>query len=592
MPKADREDLGRFYRPRFEFFRKNFPSFDPLALETHLSLVRTGDLLRATADRRMRRHGLTGASFGILCLLQSSPEKRLNMHDIGKQLVVTQANVTGLVDTLERHGFVRRLSDSKDRRIRLIELTVKGGKALDGIRPDHSKYMRTLYGALTRREKETIIRVLRAVRRTLTRFWLVPFLLLAALPVRAEQASTGSYTLSDCFRLALDRSENLQIQAERIIQTEELYRQAFGAILPTINFVGTETLQDTSGVESGGGSVGGTLTRADRPQAQITVSQPIFSGLREFSGSKAVKEQGRSQELLLERAKKLLFQDVAAAFYLVLQNETDLDDVRSILGLTQDRIKELKERIRLGKSRPTEMLSTESQLATLKAQEEQVRVNLALARENLSFLTGVDLSSASFVDEIGEVAQPAPLETFLARMPNRTDVRAAMRTLESDKYQVRAAQGALFPTLSAAGNYYLKRVGFQEPIDWDVVFTVDQPLFHGGAIWSDIRRTQSVWREARKDLELTERQADSEIRRNYLTLQSAAIQTHNLEDAYRKADASYRDIIREYRLGLVNNLEVLQAISQVQDAKRSWDQSAVAVKLGLIRLKVSTEELP
>src|SRR5437870_5520640 len=96
----DREDLGSFYRKRFEFFKDQFPSFDDLTVLSHLSLLRTGDILRATMERRMRKYDLTSPAFGIFTLLESAPQKRLPMNEIGEQMVVTQANVTGLVDTL------------------------------------------------------------------------------------------------------------------------------------------------------------------------------------------------------------------------------------------------------------------------------------------------------------------------------------------------------------------------------------------------------------------------------------------------------------------------------------------------------------
>jgi outer membrane protein TolC len=588
-----REDLGRFYRPRFEFFKKRLASFNPETLETHMSIVRTGELLRASADQRMRGHGLTGPAFGILCLLESSPGKSLTMHEIGEQLLVTPANVTGLIDTLERRGLVRRHSETSDRRVRTIRITPKGSRKLDEIHPEQHRFTQSLYADLSAKQKKTVIDALRLVRRALIRMSVGLLLVWAAAPARAEQASSGTVlTLEDCYRLALNRSETLAIRAERLLQMEQLYRQAFGAILPDIDFNYTETYQDTDGVDSSAGGVGGTLTRSERPEAKISAHQPLFAGLREWSASKSVRADSRRDALLMERAKKLLFQQTAAAFYLVVQNETDLRNVQTSLRLTEDRVKELKGRIQLGKSRSTEIFSVESQLAALRAQQEQVQADLDLARENLSFLTGVEVSSGSIADRMGEIAEVQPVDAFLARSPARTDVKAAMETVESSRMKVRAARGAFLPVVALDGNYYLKRVGFQEPIDWDVVLSLKQPLFRGGALWTENRRMESVLREARKDLERVQREAESEIRRNYLTLRSALSQTRSLEESYRKAEASYQSMVKEYRLGLVNNLEVLQATNQMQDAKRSWDRAAVKSKLAYLQLKVSTEDMP
>src|SRR5690348_12884500 len=112
---AEREKLGDYYQSRMEYFKRQIPFLDELILEAHLNLVRTGGMLHQAVDQRMRAKNLTAPAFGILCLLESSPDKQLAMNEIGERLVVSQANVTGLVDTLAARGYVQRKGDTDDR---------------------------------------------------------------------------------------------------------------------------------------------------------------------------------------------------------------------------------------------------------------------------------------------------------------------------------------------------------------------------------------------------------------------------------------------------------------------------------------------
>ena len=108
MKSKDRENLGVYYRRCFDFARGQFKGFDPLCIESYLSLIRTAEMMRTAVDTRMREYGLTGPAIGILSLLEAAPDKKLTMNQIGEQMVVSPANVTGLVDTLERRGLAER----------------------------------------------------------------------------------------------------------------------------------------------------------------------------------------------------------------------------------------------------------------------------------------------------------------------------------------------------------------------------------------------------------------------------------------------------------------------------------------------------
>ena len=72
-------------------------------------------------------------------------------------------------------------------------------------------------------------------------------------------------------------------------------------------------------------------------------------------------------------ARTALFKDVAQAFYIVVSVETALKNIRTLIVLTEDRVTELKKNVRLGKSRDSEVLASESQLYALKASENVLR---------------------------------------------------------------------------------------------------------------------------------------------------------------------------------------------------------------------------
>lgn len=418
------------------------------------------------------------------------------------------------------------------------------------------------------------------------------FVFAAARPCAAADAPIESLSFQQCFDLAVKQSETLLQTQENIEQSKARRRVAIGSVLPYVQWGMTTTIQDTSGSREGGG-VGGTLTRKERTQSQFTARQPIFQGFKELYSVAGSKAERRRDEARLMDETVNLYMEVAQAFYRVLQLETLGADLREQLELTEDRDKDLRGRVRLGKSRSSEVLSSESQLATLKSQEAANQGNIITARENLGFLIGRDARYVRLVDTLAAPVLTAGGEDVVKRLSlNRSDIRAQREEMEARRYGIRVAQADYYPGASVTGNYYTHRPGFQSEIDWDVVFTLDVPIFQGGGVKALSDEARSRYRQAQFELNRLMRWAESEIRQVQATLDSSIREAELLKDAQQKSLRSYRSLAEEYRLGLVNNLDVLQAMNIMLNAKASYHTAVLQSKLNSLKLKAVTEELP
>ena len=132
------------------------------------NLLRTHGHLGPMIDAGLRERRMTATQFNALLVLQASEPDGLRMGEIGKRLVVTRANVTGLVDRLERHGFVARC-DQEDRRATMVSLTDAGRSVLKDTLPHYSRLAAQLTAGLTEHEKRTLVRLLSKLRRELRR---------------------------------------------------------------------------------------------------------------------------------------------------------------------------------------------------------------------------------------------------------------------------------------------------------------------------------------------------------------------------------------------------------------------------------------
>ena len=96
-----------------------------------LAAVRmAGKKMHATLERWADQHGLSEGRFQIMVRLQHQPDGRLAMGELAELLDVSPRTVTGLVDNLERDGFVRRVDAPDDRRSVYAEITEQGRDAV------------------------------------------------------------------------------------------------------------------------------------------------------------------------------------------------------------------------------------------------------------------------------------------------------------------------------------------------------------------------------------------------------------------------------------------------------------------------------
>lgn len=146
---------------------KLFPDLDPSACEVFLHLMQAGDDAFRVVDSHLAEHNISQGRFMVLMLLLNKltrcphPRTPAELADLAH---VTRATMTGLVDTLERDGLVKREPDPDDRRMMSVTLTPKGQALLEAILPQHFKRMAALMQPLTEAERKTFVDLLKKIR--------------------------------------------------------------------------------------------------------------------------------------------------------------------------------------------------------------------------------------------------------------------------------------------------------------------------------------------------------------------------------------------------------------------------------------------
>jgi MarR family 2-MHQ and catechol resistance regulon transcriptional repressor len=123
------------------------------------------DIYRAALKRlnaKLRKERITFSQYSVLLALSRSGP--VQMSKLSEHMLVAPANVTGLVDRMERKGYVKRKRDERDRRLYVIEETERGSQIFKSISSRFRQYAGNLGSTLTREERDSTLAALRKVR--------------------------------------------------------------------------------------------------------------------------------------------------------------------------------------------------------------------------------------------------------------------------------------------------------------------------------------------------------------------------------------------------------------------------------------------
>ena len=138
-----------------------------LAIRTVIELIRCYDALEDTMARHFARFGLSQPKFNALMQLRQAGEQGLALSELGERMLVSRANITGLIDRMEKDGLVVREIDHRDRRIFRAKLTTKAISLLEIILPVHFTFTRETMSGLTTNEKELFLALLQKLRESI-----------------------------------------------------------------------------------------------------------------------------------------------------------------------------------------------------------------------------------------------------------------------------------------------------------------------------------------------------------------------------------------------------------------------------------------
>lgn len=396
------------------------------------------------------------------------------------------------------------------------------------------------------------------------------------VPVTTEPIGR-SMALPGAYQLALKQSESVAMKIDAIDAAEARIRQLRGAILPQISLNGSYGSQEALATAS-------NFFPTNKYSTGVSLQQPLFAGFRDFAAYRQAKELHESAQFDRHFAESQLYRDVATAYLNLLTVQNEIRIRNKLADQLRERIAQLASWQTIGRSRKSEVLAAQADLAQAEAEIDQARATEDAAQETLKFLTG--LSEDLLPTPMQDISVPT-LEPYLARVKHRADVESARKQMEAAEESIRIAAGARWPTVLLGADYYPYRNGILETVHWDATVTASIPLFTGGSITAQIDQAQALWHATSEALALAQRSAEESVRAAYRSVVSQLRGVQSLEKADKLAEANVTAQTADYKLGLVTNIDVLATMDTLRTVRLALDAARNQALLTNIQLDVA-----
>lgn len=129
-------------------------------LRLWLRLFACKEVIEGEVRRRLRdSFDVTLPRFDLMAQLYRAP-KAMTLGELSQRMMVSNGNVTGLVDRLVEQGLISRRPSPKDRRAQLVSLTAEGRRFFGAMARATGDWIADILADLSSEEIDTLMRLL------------------------------------------------------------------------------------------------------------------------------------------------------------------------------------------------------------------------------------------------------------------------------------------------------------------------------------------------------------------------------------------------------------------------------------------------
>ena len=382
-----------------------------------------------------------------------------------------------------------------------------------------------------------------------------------------------SDSLDQMIRAALEQSPNVQSAQAALRNAQETLGAQTGALqYPQVSGQFAAERERYTSLSGPG------LSTYNLFNASINVSYSVDlfgANRRTLEGLAATVDYQRFQ---VEAAYLTLASNVVTTAIREASLRAQLQATNDVLALQQKQLGVVNAQFNAGAIAKSAVLQQQTQIAQTRATVAPLEKTLAQTRHQLSVLIGklpselglpeFQLASLQLPEEL-----PVTLPSSLVRQ--RPDIRASEALLHQASAQVGVATANQYPQINLTGSLGsgATRIGdlFGSGTElWNVIGSLTQPIFNGGALSAKKRAAEAAYDQAQANYRSTVLGAFQNVADALRAIDSDAVALQTQAEAELLARQTLDLSTRQYQLGAISYLALL-------DVQRLYEQTHIAL---------------
>jgi len=318
-------------------------------------------------------------------------------------------------------------------------------------------------------------------------------------------------------------------------------------------------------------------SRSTSSTLNLSARQVLYS-----QAQMAVYEQSQARDeagsALYDDSAQELFNRVTEAYFDVARQDNELKLATQQKAAIEGLVKQTRRLLEAGDGTITDTEEAQARLDLIKAQEIEYQARMQAALRKLSGRAGLPVSSITPMQE--SLPQSVPLEATQDMSYWQKVASTAAPRLEAQGAVIKLAEAELktqraghTPSLSLVSE--LSKTD-QSNLETDlrrqsayyVGLSLDVPLYSGGGVSANVRRSQYALSGAMAQYDAERQQIAEDIEREYLGVVSGYAKCKALQTAVRSNQRALESAEKGYQAGVRSTVDILNAQQVLYTARR------------------------
>lgn len=332
---------------------------------------------------------------------------------------------------------------------------------------------------------------------------------------------------------------------------------------------------------------------------ELSASQTLFNRANDKSIDQADLgvEVSRAD---LETAEQELIVRVAQTYFDVLAAQDALATAQANKNGIAEQLASAKRNFEVGTATITDTREAQARFDLARAQEIAADNDLRTKRIALDQLVGRDGVAPKPLATPVALPATAPdnVEAWVSQTDTAPTVRRAQLGYDIAKLETEKARAGHLPTVDLAGSYSRGHASITKPVDVsgrttgsNIGVTMTVPLFAGFAIQNRVKETLQLEEQSRNLLDSARRGTAQATRQAFFGVQSGQAQVTALEAAESSSQLALEATQLGYKVGVRVNLDVLNAQTQLFNARRDLAKARYDVLVNSLKLRQAAGQL-